>query len=140
MNEEAIVAKVKKDLDTILGQQSISASVVDAAVVRLPQAVNWYCPGSYFNMPDKQSSSIPNVYFCGDLVRSRHGSWSQEKAYVTGIEAANLILGRNKGHGIIPLSPDEAHVALGRTLLTTGKTILGLGDAKRVPSFVDFLW
>lgn len=140
MSEESIVEKVKQDLDTILGQQSISASVVDAAVVRLPQAVNWYCPGSYVNMPDKQSSSIPNVYFCGDLVRSRHGSWSQEKAYVTGIEAANSILGRNEGHGIIPLPSDEAHVALGRTLLSTGKTILGLGDAKRVPSFVDFLW
>ena len=83
MSNEAIVSKVKNDLDTLLGKQCINAQVVDAAIVRLPQAVNWYCPGSYANMPDTRSDSIPNAFFCGDLVRSRHGSWSQEKAFVT---------------------------------------------------------
>ena len=83
MSDEAIVSKVKNDLDTLLGKQCINAQVVDAAIVRLPQAVNWYCPGSYANMPDTRSDSIPNAFFCGDLVRSRHGSWSQEKAFVT---------------------------------------------------------
>ena len=28
-----------------------AAAVVDAAVVRLPGAVNWYYPGSYQDMP-----------------------------------------------------------------------------------------
>ncbi|KAL7541867.1 hypothetical protein ACHAXR_011310 [Thalassiosira sp. AJA248-18] len=140
MSDEDIVEKVKGDLDTILGTQSTNAKVLDAAVVRLPQAVNWYCPGSYANMPDAQSTSIPNVFFCGDLVRSRHGSWSQEKAFVTGIEAANLILGREGGNGIIPLSADEPHVALGRTALSAAKTFFGFGDAQRAPSLVDFLW
>ena len=140
MSDEDIVDKVKSDLDTILGQQSIDAKVLDAAVVRLPQAVNWYCPGSYSNMPDAQSASIPNVYFSGDLVRSRHGSWSQEKAFVTGIEAANLVLGRKNGYGILSLQSDEPHVAFGRNALSTAKSIVGFGDAKRAPSLVDFLW
>ena len=50
----------------------------------------------------------------GDLVKSRHGSWSQEKAYVVGLEAANAILGRPAEHGIVPLDEDEPHVAAGR--------------------------
>ncbi|KAL3787824.1 hypothetical protein ACHAW5_003576 [Stephanodiscus triporus] len=140
MSDAAILEKAKRDLDTILGRQSIDARVLDATIVRLPQAVNWYSPGSYANMPDVRSSSILNVYFCGDLVRSRHGSWSQEKAFVTGIEAANSILGRKEGTGIVPLSPDEPHVAVGRTAVRAAKMILGLGDASRAPSFVDFCW
>merc|ERR1711865_910268 len=65
MDDTSIVTKVKNDLNTILGRDCIAATVVDAAIVRLPQAVNWYSPGSYANMPDVQSSSIPNVYFAG---------------------------------------------------------------------------
>ena len=139
MGDAAIVDKAKRDLNAILGLQSIDASVIDATIVRLPQAVNWYSPGSYANMPDVKSSSIPNVHFCGDLVRSRHGSWSQEKAYVTGIEAANSILNRREGTGILKLIPDEPHVALGRTAVRAVKTMLGLGNASRAPSFVDFI-
>jgi len=140
MSDQAIVTKVKDDLNTILGSQECNnATVVDAAIVRLPQAVNWYSPGSYANMPDAQSKSIPNVYFAGDLVRTRHGSWSQEKAYVTGIEAANLILGRKLDHGIIPLEADELHVSLGRTGISSLKKILGFGDPSKA-SLVDFLW
>ncbi|KAL9189919.1 hypothetical protein ACHAXT_009594 [Thalassiosira profunda] len=140
MSDEAIVDKVKKDLNTILGKQCNDATVLDAAVVRLPSAVNWYAPGSYAHMPDAQSSSIPNVFFAGDLVRSRHGSWSQELAFVTGIEAANQILGRKEGTGIIPLEPDEPHVVLGREALNAAKTVVGRGDRWRAPSLADFLW
>jgi uncharacterized protein with NAD-binding domain and iron-sulfur cluster len=140
MNDDNIVAKAKKDLDTMLGSTCSSAKVEDAAVVRLPQAVNWYYPGSYADMPDIKSESIANAYFVGDIVRSRHGSWSQEKAYVTGIEAANAILGRPVNTDIIPLSVDEPHVAFGRSMVSIGKTLLGQGDPSRAPSLVDFLW
>lgn len=140
MNDEAIVEKAKADLDTMLGKDCKRAKVLDAAVVKLPQAVNWYSPGSYANMPDVRSSEVPNVYFAGDIVRSRHGSWSQEKAYVTGVEVANSILERRPSEGIIPLDPEEFHVALGRTAVTTFRKILGGGDAKKGPSLVDFLW
>jgi len=139
MDDDAVVEKVKKDLDTILGTQCKEASVVDAAVVRLPQAVNWYSPGSYANMPDVKSEAFANCYYAGDIVRTRHGSWSQEKAYVTGVEAANAILGNEADANIIPLSPDEPHVAAGRFAVSTFKTLVGFGDATRAPSLVDFL-
>ena len=42
-----------------------------------------------------------------------HGSWSQEKAYVSGIAAANKVLGRSALDGVEPLRPDEPHVAAG---------------------------
>jgi len=46
----------------------------------------------------------------GDIVKTCHRSWSQEKAFVTGMEAANIILKQpDRMHGIIPLVPDEAH-------------------------------
>ena len=139
MPDEQIVQKAKNDLDTIISQ-SRNAKVVDAAVVRLPQAVNWYSPGSYANMPNAQSISIPNVYFCGDIVRSRHGSWSQEKAYVTGLEVANKILGRRDGFGVVPLEADEPHVKFGRGAFSAAKSLLRLGGFDKEPSIVDFFW
>jgi uncharacterized protein with NAD-binding domain and iron-sulfur cluster len=140
MSDEDIVEKAKKDLDTMLGETSIGANVVDAAVVRLPQAVNWYYPGSYADMPDMKANAFDNTYFVGDIVRSRHGSWSQEKAYVTGVEAANSMLGKPTDTDVIPLSADEPHVAFGRGIVSIGKTILGQGDPSKAPSLVDFLW
>lgn len=140
MDDQSIVDKVKKDLGTILGKQCIDAQVLDAAIVRLPSAVNWYAPGSYEYMPDIKSKAFKNVYFAGDLVKTNHGSWSQEKAYVTGAEAANLILGESKEKDIIPLKSDEFHVAAGRQLVSLSKNIIGFGDASRAPSLVDFLW
>ena len=114
--------------------------MADAAIVRLPNAVNWYSPGSYDSMPDVQSRSFSNVYYAGDIVRTRHGSWSQEKAYVTGIEAANAILGRKESENIIPLPKDELHVEAGRTAISTLKKVIGFGDPSKAPSLVDFLW
>jgi uncharacterized protein with NAD-binding domain and iron-sulfur cluster len=138
MSDDDIVEKVKKDLDTILGVSCKSATVVDAAVVRLPNAVNWYYPGSYKDMPDVESTSLSNLYFAGDIVRTRHGSWSQEKAYVTGMEACNRIMGRNLDSGVLPVAADEPHVALGKTLVASARKLLGAGGSG--PSLVDFLW
>ena len=84
LTDEAIVEKVKRDLDKMVPGFG-DAAVLDAAVVRLPNAVNWYYPGSYRSMPETKSRSFTNAYFAGDIVKTRHGSWSQEKAYVTGL-------------------------------------------------------
>jgi uncharacterized protein with NAD-binding domain and iron-sulfur cluster len=80
MTDEQIAKKAKRDLNTMLGVECATAKVVDAAIVRLPNAVNWYFPDSYKDMPDLKSEALANVHFAGDLIRSRHGSWSQEKA------------------------------------------------------------
>jgi uncharacterized protein with NAD-binding domain and iron-sulfur cluster len=141
-SDEDIVAKVKADLDTILGPACKAASVVDAAIVRLPDAVNWYFPGSYIDMPDLKARTVSNVYFAGDIVRTRHGSWSQEKAYVTGIQAANLLLGRPQDYGVLPIAEDEVHVKIGRTFVTGFKKLAGEAARKglpKVPSLVDFV-
>mmetsp|Transcript_1872 Transcript_1872/g.4253 ORF Transcript_1872/g.4253 Transcript_1872/m.4253 type:complete len:341 (+) Transcript_1872:714-1736(+) len=139
MSDDDIAKKVKQDLNTILGVECAAAKVVDAAIVKLPNAVNWYFPGSYADMPDSESQALSNVYFAGDLVRTRHGSWSQEKAYVTGIEASNCIRGKSLSEGVIPLAKDEPHVALGRTAVSQFRTLLGAGEKNRAPSLVDFL-
>ena len=140
MSDDDIIQKVKTDLNTILGVDCAIANVVDAAVVRLPNGVNWYYPGSYKNMPDVQSSSLGNAFFAGDLVHTRHGSWSQEKAFVTGIEAANLIKGVPIDSGIIPLPKDELHVAFGRSLVAGFQSLLSGGQSKKEPSLFDFLF
>ena len=140
MSDDEIVEKVKSDLDTMLGASSKTANVVDAAVVRLPNAVNWYYPDSYKDMPDLKSESLSNAYFAGDLVKTRHGSWSQEKAYVTGMEVSNLILKKPQSSDIIPLPKDELHVAFGRSAVSTAQKLLGLGDPSRAPSLADFFF
>uniref|UniRef100_A0A7S4B4U3 Amine oxidase domain-containing protein n=1 Tax=Chrysotila carterae TaxID=13221 RepID=A0A7S4B4U3_CHRCT len=140
MSDSDIVTKAKHDLDQMLGADCVAAEVIDAAVVRLPSGVNWYYPGSYKNMPDTTSTAIPNAYFVGDLVRTRHGSWSQEKAFVTGIEAANAILHRPVESGVIPLKDDETHVAFGRSAVSRVQKLLGLGDRAKGPSIADFLF
>jgi len=140
LNDDEIISRVKSYLDKMLGNRSKDANVLDAAIVRLPKGVNWYFPGSYASMPSIKSTSLSNVYFAGDIVRSRHGSWSQEKAYVTGIEAANAILGRNGDEGIIQLEADEPHVNAGRIASSAFRSLLGGGDASKGPSLVDFLW
>lgn len=138
-SDEDIVAKVKRDLDSIL-VGSRSAEVVDAAVVRLPQGVNWYYPGSYQDMPDATCKSLPNLYFAGDIVRSRHGSWSQEKAFVSGVEAANIILGKPASENILPVAADELHVKFGKEAVKLAKKVLGRGDPWKAPSLADFFW
>ena len=139
MSDEQIAKKVKQDLNTMLGVDTAAAKVVDAAIVRLPNAVNWYFPGSYEDMPDVKSKSLANTYFAGDIVRTRHGSWSQEKAFVTGMEAANQIQGKSLDDGILPLSPDEPHVAFGRAAVKAFRQITGGGEGK-APSLMDFLF
>lgn len=135
-DDAAIVERAKAHIDKCFGSSAQAANVVDAAVVRLPRAVNWYFPGSYASLPDARAEDLSNVFFAGDAVKSQHGSWSQEKAFVTGLEAANLILGRDRMSGIIPLKDDEAHVAAGRTAIRTLRSTLG----SRTPSLADFAW
>ena len=136
MAADAVAATATRDLDTWRGADGAAAAVVDAAVVRLPRGVNWNYPGVYKDLPEPTSSSVPNAHFVGDLVKSRHGSWSQEKAFVTGLEAANRILGRRADEGIVPLGSDEPHVAAGRTAVSAARGLLG----ERAPSLADFIW
>ncbi|NEO26647.1 MAG: amine oxidase, partial [Kamptonema sp. SIO4C4] len=83
-----------------------------------------FAPGSYQHfLPAK--TPIPNFYLSGDWVMNQHGSWSQEKAYVTGLEAANLVIDQfkqGKKAEIIPVEADEAHIQLARWLNRSVRT------------------
>ena len=91
-------------------------------MIRIPAGVTWFHPGSHALLPKCRSEAFDNLYYVGDYVRSRHGSWSQEKAYVTGMEAANAIMGRDISR-VIPLKEAEAHVAAGASAVSAARSI-----------------
>ncbi|NJS16340.1 MAG: amine oxidase, partial [Nostocaceae cyanobacterium CSU_2_110] len=96
-----------------------------SSVIRLPQAVTHFSPGSYkYMLPAR--TSFDNVFMSGDWITSHHGSWSQEKAYVTGLEAANLVvsyLGQGVNANILPLETDEPHIQTARNINNTIRDI-----------------
>lgn len=116
MADKDIIAKVHRDLTTCVPQFRY-AKVIDSSVIRLPKAVTHFSPGSYqFMLPGR--TSFANVFMSGDWIITRHGSWSQEKAYVTGLEAANRVieqLGVGTPARIIGVEPDEPHIELARS-------------------------
>lgn len=133
LSDEQIVEKVQRDLATCIPAFG-EAKVIDSGVIRVPQGVTHFAPGSYqYLMP--VVTSIENVFMSGDWIVTRHGSWSQEKAYVTGLEAANVVT-EYFGHGsrakIIPVEPDEPHIQLARTI---NKTVRDRGK-----SFLPDFW
>ncbi len=122
MDDEQIVSKVQQDLATCI-REFQSARVIDQSIIRVRQGVTHFAPGSYqYLLPAK--TSIPNLYLSGDWIITDHGSWSQEKAYVTGLEAANLVIeqfGIGQCANIIPIEPDEPHIQFARMLNQTAR-------------------
>ncbi|MBE9003564.1 FAD-dependent oxidoreductase [Fortiea sp. LEGE XX443] len=101
------------------------AKVIDSSVIRLSNAVTHFSPGSYqYMLPAR--TSFANVFMSGDWIVNRHGSWSQEKAYVTGLEAANFVvsyLGEGQPAEILPVQEDEVHIKIGRSLNETVRNL-----------------
>lgn len=122
MSDEQIVNKVHRDLTTCIpafGQ----ATVVDSSVIRVQEGVTHFFPGSYQYLLSAMTD-IPNLYMSGDWIVTRHGSWSQEKAYVTGLEAANRVVehfGIGTQADILPIEADEPHIQVARTINRTFK-------------------
>lgn len=116
MTDEQIINKVHQDLITCIPSFA-NAKIIDSRVIKVSQGVTHFAPGSYqYLLPAK--SPIANLYLSGDWIITNHGSWSQEKAYVTGLEAANLVIKQLGGNtaNIIPVEPDEPHIQLGRVI------------------------
>jgi uncharacterized protein with NAD-binding domain and iron-sulfur cluster len=111
LDDNEILKIVQRYLTTCLPEFG-TAKIIDHSVVRLRQAVTHFFPGSYqYLLPAK--TSFNNVLMSGDWITTRHGSWSQEKAFVTGLEAANLVIDQFKlgqAANIIPIEPDENHI------------------------------
>ena len=123
LSDEEIVRIVQHNLATCIPAFR-EAKVIDSSVIRLPRAVTHFAPGSYqYMLP--VATSMENVFMSGDWIVTRHGSWSQEKAYVTGLEAANQVISRflsGRAAQILPVEPDEAHIQIARTLNQTVRT------------------
>ncbi|KAF5745769.1 phytoene dehydrogenase chloroplastic/chromoplastic-like isoform X1 [Tripterygium wilfordii] len=117
LKDDLIVAKVSSYLSKhIKGFET--ATVLEVEIERYPKSMTHFFPGSYKSMM-RGSTSIPNLFMAGDWIVTRHGSWAQEKAYVTGLEAANRIidsLGEGSFARIIPVEEDEPHIEALRTL------------------------
>ena len=120
MSDEQIVAKVQQDLAGCIADFS-QAKVIDSSVIRIKEGVTHFFPGSYQHLlPSK--TPISNLFMSGDWIVTEHGSWSQEKAYVTGLEAANLVIekfGKGMPAEIISVEPDESHIQVARNINQT---------------------
>jgi uncharacterized protein with NAD-binding domain and iron-sulfur cluster len=117
MSDDRIVEKVHRDLSTCVPAFK-DTKVIDRSIIRVNGGVTHFSPGSYQYLL-KAQTSIKNLFLSGDWIVTSHGSWSQEKAYVTGLEAANLLIDRfgiGTKANIIPVEPDESHIQLLRTI------------------------
>ncbi|NEP12326.1 MAG: FAD-dependent oxidoreductase [Symploca sp. SIO2C1] len=126
LSDEAIVSMVHEKLATCVPDFR-EAKVIDSSIIRVSQGVTHFFPGSYQYLLPAQTC-FNNVFLSGDWIINRHGSWSQEKAYVTGLEAANLVieyLEDGEKADIIPVEPDEPHIELARSL---NRSIRGLNN------------
>lgn len=124
MTDEQIIDKVHRDLATCIPAFG-AAKIIDSSVIRVKEGVTHFFPGSYQYLLSAQTD-IPNLYMSGDWIVTRHGSWSQEKAYVTGLEAANLVIdrfGMGTKANIIPVEADEPHIQVARTINQTVKNL-----------------
>jgi uncharacterized protein with NAD-binding domain and iron-sulfur cluster len=126
LDDEEILSIVKSNLAGCVPAVA-EANIVDASVIRLPQAVSHFAPGSYRYLLPGQTS-FDNLFMSGDWIVNRHGSWSQEKAYVTGLEAANHVIqkfGQGQLANILPVIPDEPHIQAARSMNQTLRQTLG---------------
>lgn len=132
-NGGAVACMSDEDVVSLLVDELLPAAVpgfrgvkaVDSYVQRYPGAVTWFSPGSNACRPPLQTS-VANVVCAGDWVRMgdrEHGAKGlcQERAYVSGLQAANVLLEGGLLPGaalrpapVIPIRPDEPQVVFGR--------------------------
>lgn len=117
LKDELIAAKVMHQLSKYIKDLE-NASVVGQEIERFPKSLTHFFPGSYKYMM-RGLTSFPNLFMAGDWIVTRHGSWLQEKSYVTGLEAANRVvdyLEEGSFAKIIPVEEDEPHIQALRNL------------------------
>ncbi|WIA19763.1 hypothetical protein OEZ85_005677 [Tetradesmus obliquus] len=97
LSDEAIIQRM---LQTYLAPalpggvaEASRLTVTDASVLRFRNAVTRFSPGSNSQLPGI-STSLPNLFVAGDCVKQGPGTHgckglSQEKAYVSGLQAGN---------------------------------------------------
>jgi len=127
--EEELVRILTEELLPSAVPEFKDAKVVDSWVGKYAGVVSWFSPGSFGSRPPLEGAGndvLPNVKCAGDWVRMgdrEHGAKGlcQERAYVSGMEAANSLMGRigrtegkaYKVHPVLPVRDDEAQFKLG---------------------------
>lgn len=123
--DDELVGVLMKDLLPSAVSAFADAQVVDSWVGRYPGAVSWFAPGTYTKRPTLQVPEIPNLKCAGDWVRMgdrEHGAKGlcQERAYVSGLEAANALLRSSdvatKKHQVLAVREDEPQFKAGVAL------------------------
>lgn len=126
LSDEDIVKILMEELLPSAVPQFADANVVDSWVGKYAGTVTWFSPGSYKSRPPLEGAGkdvLPNVKCAGDWVRMgerEHGAKGlcQERAYVSGIEAANSLMDsiNMKGfskHPVIQVREDEPQFKMG---------------------------
>ena len=120
------------------------AKVIDYEVRKYESAVSWFSPGSYRSRPPLNVKDIKNIVCAGDWVKlgdREHGAKGlcQERAFVSGLEAANQLVRNNAlkgGNGriaeVLPVREDEIQVRLGRDI---NKRVMSVLDPLGLGSF-----
>jgi len=99
LTDEALVRLLVEELLPAAVPGFRDVKVLDSWVGRFPGTVSWFSPGSFGSRPPLTGagSKLPNVKVAGDWVRMgpvEHGAKGlcQERAYVSGLQAANSLL------------------------------------------------
>jgi uncharacterized protein with NAD-binding domain and iron-sulfur cluster len=121
MGDDEIVRHVKDDILSVVYPAFAAAAVVDSTVLRVPRGVTHFSPGSHQHMLEGRVPGLDNFFNAGDHVWTDHGSFSQERALVTGFEAANRAVDFLEGRAspflhadILPVPENEPHVEAAR--------------------------
>lgn len=125
LSDEKLIDILMDDLLPEAVPEFRNAKVVDSWVGKFPGSVSFFNPGSFDKRPPMQGDRhLPQIKFAGDWVRmgdQEHGAKGlcQERAYVSGIQAANLLLDEVVGksrlykHPVIPVREDEIQFKAG---------------------------
>lgn len=120
LSDEKIAEILMKELLPEAVPDFAYANVVDSWVGKFPGSVSFFSPGSFDRRPPMQGDpDVPTIKFAGDWVRMgdmEHGAKGlcQERAYVSGIQAGNILLDETIGksrlykHPVLPVREDEA--------------------------------
>lgn len=125
--DEDIVKILTDDLLPSAVPAFADAKLVDSWVSKYAGVVSWFSPGSYALRPPLEGAGndvLPNVKCAGDWVKMgerEHGAKGlcQERAYVSGFEAANSLMKDTassenfKKHQVLAVRDDEMQFKLG---------------------------
>eukprot|EP00581_Thalassiosira_minuscula_P005667 CAMPEP_0183740698 /NCGR_PEP_ID=MMETSP0737-20130205/60264_1 /TAXON_ID=385413 /ORGANISM="Thalassiosira miniscula, Strain CCMP1093" /LENGTH=547 /DNA_ID=CAMNT_0025975831 /DNA_START=16 /DNA_END=1659 /DNA_ORIENTATION=- len=140
--DEDIVEILTEELLPSAVSRFADAKLVDSWVGKYGGVVSWFSPGSYTSRPPLEgagSAKLPNVKCAGDWVRMgerEHGAKGlcQERAFVSGFEAANSLMrdtvtdGPFNEHEVLAVREDEMAVKI------------GMDVNRKVMSFVPRFW